>query len=179
MNTPTLPAARWPGSPAGFTLIELLVVLVIIAVVSIAVTLAIGGNQGRILQNEAGRMQALLQIACERALVTGTDIGLRFTPGSLRFGYLRGEQWLPFGDHSGDELRPRRLPDGLQVQPFIDGVVVDPERDPERPHWACFASGEAIPLRIELAYAGTDEHWRIDVAPDARVESKREGGAGG
>ena len=72
----------------GFSLIEILVVLVIAGVLAGALVIAAGSSGPRELENAARRAQALVQLACERALIGGRDIGFAPVEGGLRFGYF-------------------------------------------------------------------------------------------
>lgn len=159
----------------GFSLIEILVVVVILGAVIGAATLAYRGHEGRWLDEAAQRTRALMQLACERASLTGVDLGMRLETSGLQFGYLRGEQWHPIASQSADELRPRPWPDGVQASGYLDGLLIDPEREPQRPHWACYASGESSTIRIELRHAALSEGWRLQSLPDGRFDLEREG----
>src|SRR5688572_11902937 len=95
-------AARASGvshrAAQGFTLIELLVVLVIAGVLIGALVLAAGGSGARELENAAQRSRGLIALACERALLSGRDLGFAPTRDGLRFGYFVAEGWRPLGD---------------------------------------------------------------------------------
>lgn len=96
----------------GFTLIEVMVVLVILGITTAAVSLSLSGLQARQTEHEIDRLRLVLEMAGERAAVTGTPIAAEFLPGRYRFSTLDTEgHWRPIvGD---DPLVERELPDEL------------------------------------------------------------------
>jgi general secretion pathway protein H len=76
-----VPPHRAPGrSAGGFTLVELLVVLVLVALSSAVVTLALRDSTGDRLDAEAERLSALLEMARAESRVTGVPV--RWVPVS-------------------------------------------------------------------------------------------------
>lgn len=163
-------AGRKVSARAGFSLIELLVVLVLVGVVMAAVTLSLGSRPERLLENSARRLDALVRLACERAVLTGVDIGWRFEPEGWRFGFLRAQGWQVIGDDQGDELRPRSWESGVEFALRRDGLSIDPAADPAQPQLVCLASGELTPFELELAHAGTGRRWRLRGAADGALD---------
>jgi general secretion pathway protein H len=167
------PAAAGPASPMrtvrGFSLIELLVVLVIIGVVLGAVTLAMGGSGEREVEDAARRAQARVQLACERALLGGHDIGFSLVGEVLRFGYLTPKGWQPFTPGQGEELRERPLGAGLALQLRRDGVVIADAAE-AAPQLVCHASGELTPFELEVARSDVTRRWQLSGTLDGRVE---------
>jgi len=156
----------------GFTLVEVLVVVVIIGVVIGAVSLAISGSGSRELENAARRAELRIHLACERALVSGQDIGFSLIEGALRFGYLRGERWLPVADSADEALRERALGEGITYTLRRDGLPLTAD-DEEKPQLACYASGELTPFELEFSRAGINEGWRLLAQLDGRLELSR------
>ena len=153
----------------GLSLIELLVVLAVVGAMLGALTLALGGRPERLLENAARRTTALLDLACERAVLTGLDIGWRFESEGLRFGFMRVEGWQEIGDDAGDELRPRAWDAGLQFSLRRDDLAVDPDADPLQPQLLCLASGELTPFVLELSHAGTGQRWLLEGEADGNL----------
>ena len=157
-----------PRATRGFTLMEILVVLVILGVLTAVVSLAIAGAGGeRALTREAERAQALITYACERAELSGLDIGLSFARGGYRFSRLDHDVWAPY---RGDELRPRSWPANLSAVLTRDGQgVALAAQFPDKPQLLCYASGELTPFRIELALPDLDRRYRLDGMADGQV----------
>lgn len=167
------PAAQRAGA-GGFTLLELLVVMAIMAVVAGMAVLASGGVGSRRLENAARSAEALVGLACERASVTGRDLGIALVEDGLRFGYLVPQGFQPVPDDPADPLRPRPLGTALHLTLVRDGEVLDPQPDPPAtPQLACFASGELTPFRLELAAEGEGERWLLQGRLDGTLELER------
>jgi general secretion pathway protein H len=152
----------------GFSLIESLVVLVIIGVVIGAVTLAVGGSGEREVEDAARRAQARVQLACERALLGGYDIGISLAGDALRFGYLTPQGWQPFAPGHGEELRERPLGAGLALELRRDGVVIA-DAEEAAPQLVCHASGELTPFELQVGRADVARRWQVSGAIDGRV----------
>lgn len=163
-------ALRPAGRRHGFTLIEILVVIVIIGVVAGAITLSAGGSGARELENAAERNRRLIELACERAVLSGRDIGFAPTPEGMRYGYYEREGWRPVPEQGSDELRPRPWGEGIEVRAERDGELL-PSSDtlPDDPPFACLSSGELTPLRLEFSRPDRPERWRLEGALDGRI----------
>lgn len=158
----------------GFTLIELLVTLVIVGVLLTAVTLSFGGSAERTLQNAAERSRRLIELACERAILGGRDIGFAPLADGLRFGYYEVDGWRPIEDAAGDELRPRPWGEGVAVLAARDGQGLALEESaPEEPPYACLSSGELTPLRLEFARTDVPGRWVLTGQLDGRLALER------
>ncbi len=153
----------------GFSLIELLVILAVVGAVLAAVVLSLSGRPERLLETSARRIEALVGLACERAVLTGVDIGWRFEPRGWRFGYLRRDGWEALPDDSGDELRPRTWDPGMGFELRRDALLIDPEAEPLQPQLLCLASGELTPFELLLGHSGADTRWRLVGDPDGSL----------
>lgn len=106
---------------SGFTLIELLVVVVIMGIVSAVVLLSTGLlGTDRALTEEARRLESLVELAEDEALMQGRDFGLEFIQGGYRFVEHDplSRQWFEIADD--DLLRPRQLAEGLHLALFLE-----------------------------------------------------------
>lgn len=144
----------------GFTLVEILVVVVIMAVV-ISLTVLTVNSTGRDsqLDDESRRIEGLVGLLHERALLEGRDFGLRIEPTSYEFVMYdtRIDRWMPFDQEH--EFRKRELPKGVSFQLMLDSqvVVIKPvdhnlasDQAPTPPQVAIAASGEGTPFRLTL-----------------------------
>jgi general secretion pathway protein H len=160
----------------GFTLVEILVVVVIMAVVISLAVLSIGvtGRDAQ-LDEESRRIEGLLGLLHERALLEGRDFGLRIEPSAYEFVVYEAtrDRWLRMDqDH---EFRHRELPKGVDFELQLDSqtVVLKPvdrnmksDQLSPSPQVAIAASGEGTPFRLTLLRAGTTH--QAAVTGDAR-----------
>ena len=167
-------------SRSGFTLIELLVVIVIVGIVSAVVMLSAGllGSAERELEEEARRLEALVELAEDEALMQGRDFGLELLQSGYRFVEHdpQSRQWFEL---AGDELlRPRQLEEGLSLALFLedrrieldaraaeiaggaDGDEDEEQEEEERderdgeddyaPHVLILSSGDVTPFQLSI-----------------------------
>jgi general secretion pathway protein H len=156
----------------GFTLVEILVVVVIIAIVVSLAVLSIGvtGRDSQ-LDEESRRIEGLVGLLHERALLEGRDFGLRIEPTAYEFVVYdaRRDRWLTLDQEQ--EFRHRDLPKGLSFQLQLDSqiVVIKPidrtlasDDPPPGPQVAIAASGEGTPFRLTLLRDGTQAQASVD-----------------
>jgi general secretion pathway protein H len=156
----------------GFTLVEILVVVVIIAVVVSLAALSVGvtGRDSQ-LDEESRRIEGLVGLLHERALLEGRDFGLRIEPAAYEFVVYdpRRDRWKKFDQEH--EFRHRDLPKGLSFQLQLDSqiVVIKPidrnlssDEAPPAPQVAIAASGEGTPFRLTLLRDGTTAKASVD-----------------
>lgn len=135
---------------AGFTLIELLVVVVIIGIILTFANLNVGGDAEQIVRKEAGRLEALLDLARQHAVLQGRDLAVQIRENDYEFLVLEKDQWVKLeGD---DILRPRYLPNGLEFELLIEGEAVDLTESQSEKQQLIFilSSGEMTPFELTL-----------------------------
>jgi general secretion pathway protein H len=156
----------------GFTLVEILVVVVIMAIVISLAILSVG-TTGRDTQldEESRRIEGLVGLLHERALLEGRDFGLRIEPGAYEFVVYdqRRDRWTTLDQEH--EFRRRDLPKGVSFQLELDSqiVVIKPmdrnlksDTSPQAPQLAIAASGEGTPFRLTLLRDGTASRASVD-----------------
>lgn len=155
----------------GFTLVEILIVMLIITVV-ISLTVLTVSSTGRDsqLDEESRRIEGLLGLLHERALLEGRDFGLRIEPTAYEFVVYdtRRDLWLMLDQER--EFRHRELPKGISFQLQLDSqtVVIQPiDRNlsngaPPNPQIAIAASGEGTPFRLILVRDATQAKSAVD-----------------
>jgi general secretion pathway protein H len=155
----------------GFTLVEILVVVVIIAIVTSIAVLSVGvTGRDTQLDEESRRIEGLVGLLHERALLEGRDFGLRIEPAAYEFVVYesRRDRWIPLDQEH--EFRHRDLPKGLSFQLELDSqiVVIKPlDRNltsdaAPAPQLAIAASGEGTPFRLTLLRDGTASKASVD-----------------
>jgi general secretion pathway protein H len=167
----------------GFTLVEILVVVVIIAVV-ISLTVLSMNTTGRDsqLDEESRRIEGLVGLLHDRALLEGRDFGLRIEPTAYEFVVYdsRRDRWLMMDQDR--EFRHRELPKGVSFQLQLDSqtvVLKSIDRNlssgspPPNPQVAIAASGEGTPFRLILLRDATQAKAAVD--GDALGKISREG----
>jgi len=141
-------------------------VVISLAVLSIGVT----GRDAQ-LDEESRRIEGLLGLLHERALLEGRDFGLRIEPSAYEFVVYEAarDRWLRMDqDH---EFRHRELPKGVDFELQLDSqtVVLKPadrsmksaQLSPS-PQVAIAASGEGTPFRLTLGRAATKARASVE-----------------
>jgi general secretion pathway protein H len=155
----------------GFTLVEILVVIVIMAaVISIAVLSVSSTGRDSQLDEESRRIEGLVGLLHERALLEGRDFGLRIEPTAYEFVVYdaRRDRWMMLDQER--EFRHRDLPKGITFQLQLDSqtvVIKAVDRnltggDPPGPQVAIAASGEGTPFRLTLQRDATQAKASVD-----------------
>jgi general secretion pathway protein H len=156
----------------GFTLVEILVVVVIMAIVISLAVLSIGvtGRDAQ-LDEESRRIEGLLGLLHERALLEGRDFGMRIEPSAYEFVVYEAarDRWLRMDqDH---EFRHRELPKGVDFELQLDSqtVVLKPvdrniksDQVSPNPQVAIAASGEGTPFRLTLGRTATNAKASVE-----------------
>jgi len=156
----------------GFTLVEILVVVVIMAVIISLAVLSIGvtGRDAQ-LDEESRRIEGLVNLLHERAVLEGRDFGLRIEPTAYEFVEYEPtrDRWLSLNDEQ--EFRHRDLPKGVTFQLELDSIIVVlkpidrtllSDEPPPAPQVAIAASGEGTPFRLTLVRDATQAKAAVD-----------------
>jgi general secretion pathway protein H len=125
------------ASERGFTLLVLLVVMFIIGVIATMATLSIGvATSEKGTEKEIERIEDLLALASEEAVVQGRELGLTFYRREYEFSTYDVEQarWLPL-EESGGVFEPRAFPPDAVVDLELEDrlVALADERPKRRP----------------------------------------------
>lgn len=107
----------------GFTLLELLIVIVIVSILFTfaVVSIRTPSPEDRI-KEETLRLQRLIQLALEEAVMKNQEYGLEFSQNSYRFLTLTDNQWAPI---DGDKLfRQRELPNDMEIELAVEQTEI-------------------------------------------------------
>lgn len=114
--------ARPLSRQSGFTLMELLLVIAIAGITLGLASLSLGPNDSRVLQDDARRVAALMQLAGDEAILQNRPILFEADAQRYRFLIRRQGAWAPL---SGDDLLRGRMfthpPVTLRLMPDTDG----------------------------------------------------------
>lgn len=171
----------------GFTLIELMVVMVLLGLIAaIALGTVGGGNQEREMQNEARRLQAVLQMASDEAIFSNDEIGVQIESDHYAF-LVYNEKEGRWEDSQKYSLRTHQLPEWLTIdfqregkerkilggssRKFLDGEsefagdlgITDGLTEGKKPNFMLLSSGEITGFIIG---------FQIKDEPDSRIEIK-------
>jgi general secretion pathway protein H len=138
----------------GFTLLEVLVVVVIIAVLITFVSLSLGNNQHKVLEQEAQRLYALLKLTAHESISNTAEMGVYLGEDHYQFYRLYQGQWQVLD--KDDVLSSHQLPDFIQLDVNVEGVdlpadvsVTDFIND--NPQVLFFTDGELTPFNCILS----------------------------
>ena len=174
---------RASTSEHGFSLLELLVVIVIIAILFTFTTLAIRGTSPEeLLETEAQRLDQLLQLALEEAILRGMEYGLEFTPNSYRFLLYIENTWQPL--ESDRLLRERQLPENMEFELEIEQIDVlideterkddDDDKAKSRPQVFLLSSGEITPeFSVRLVMPGVATSYLVTANANGEHEAEK------
>lgn len=156
------------NSSRGFTLIELMVVMVIIGVMAGFAVLSMGIGKRDEVHHEAKRLAALIEIAIQESLLSGQELGLRFSDHGYEF-YTLGvvedkPKWVPLQD---DEhlSQPRELPESIELELYVEGNYVDLQNTLLKGvHVYLLSSGEITPFALEFRHLESELIYQLQGA---------------
>ncbi len=148
-------------------------VLLIIGVSIGFISLNVGPRR-QVVEEEAKRLAALLNLAQEEAILTGNEYALELRLSAYRFVRLAEERWQEFPD---DEVfRPRTLPAELRLELTIGGERIPPAAltaeyhdDDSQPRIYLLSSGEVTPFSVELLDLTSGETYSLTAGPNGMI----------
>ncbi len=148
-----------------------MVVIVIVSVIVSVAMLNIGDREGERETREARALAARIQAAREIALFNGEDLGILFEEDGYGFLRFRDGHWTPTDPDS--PLRPRVLPEDLQLELYLEGLRVrfDPNAEKLVPQVMILSSGETTPFELLIGNGRRpDALLTLDALGNAEVE---------
>jgi type II secretion system protein H len=143
----------------GFTLLEILVVVAVIAILSAALILSAGGTGSeRQIEDEAQRLQRVMQLLCDEAVIEGRFAGFGYSARGYS-GYDLSPQGWRTTERDGP-LHMHLLRSGLLLADAAADEPLPPEL-PEEPQVLCAPTGELGDHDLLLSALGSDSGWRV------------------
>lgn len=145
-----------PLKSKGFTLLEVLVTMLLIGIIMSFATLSVnlGGTDTHVL-DEAKRLQALIKLAQEEALLNNRVLGLALEPGGYVFYSLQQRQWEPLND---EYLSPHKWAEDVELEVNIEGMKIVLEDSTDTPQVLILPDGEMT------AFSGTLRQYTQDLS---------------
>ncbi len=138
-------------SQSGFTLLEVMVVVVLVGIIVTFATLSLdSGGLEREMQEEARRMQQLIRVAREEAILQTVELALLLEEDAYSFEVLQERKWAPV---AGDKLLRRRpLHDGLTMEVSLEDLEfkLGEDKDDDSVRVLMLSSGEVTPFEVTL-----------------------------
>lgn len=143
----------------GMTLLELLVGLVIVMVMTGAAVIAFPRSSAYRAELAASRTASLIALACERAELTGVDIGIGVEGRELIFLEQHKGKWKEIASSAKEALRRRPMDPDIALQLQVDSLHASISLDAEMLAF-CLADGEPTKFSIDLR-GPAREHWTV------------------
>lgn len=154
---------------SGVTLIETLVGLVVVSVLLGATMMAFPRTGERRTDLAAEQAAALIALACERAELTGRDIGMKIDGQRLVFARLQARQWRAFADSPQEALRPRALDAQTRLELRVDdSLPLASAGASGTPPLVCLATGEMTPFVLAIE-GPARRRWLIRGDPTGKL----------
>lgn len=151
------------GRCAGFTLLELMVVLVLVGIVFSFAMLSMGGDDvAELMEQEARRLETLLVLASDEAIIRGEELAMRFEDDGYEFMVLAAEGWVAVSDGL---LKDYRLPPGIELALDISEDLPAPdskgEVDSTTPQVFILSSGEMTPFSVTFYSSSSRQQFHL------------------
>lgn len=109
------------GLMKGFTLIEILLVILLIGLLASFVVINMSGDsRDKQLETQVVKLQQLVQIASETAMLKQQELGLFVDNQGYRFMLFQDDKWHSISEPKS--LRPRQFPPGYKIELALEGL---------------------------------------------------------
>lgn len=152
------PLSHKRNTSSGFTLLEVLVVLTMVGILLSMAVLSVGGQREKQLRHEIQRLQQVMRLAHEEAVLNQYLLAIRFRPHAYEFQVYEDDAWLDVSDP--DFMRHRDIEEDFELILRQDGIPVS-LNDNEGGRILLASSGEMTPFELELRLIDSDLSYRL------------------
>lgn len=157
----------------GFTLLELLVVIVIIGIIAAMLTLSVGvATPDTSAAKELERIENLLRLASEEAVLAGREYGITFYDKEYEFSILDPvkRRWQPVVVE--EPFKSRRFPADSIAELYIEGRSVRLALEKPPPPVEERREKTTKPSAAEASDDGTDGETGVEAAKEDEPEDE-------
>ena len=161
-------------STQGFTLLEMMVVVVIISILSGYVMLSLQDRDKSIqFKNEAKRLNHIIALAREEAILNSEILGLRFRKNCYGFMFRKNNEWKAFNNRI---FGPHEISPGIEFQLLISDVIISLPLDepPKSPQITIWPSGEASPFELNIKSTAIQSSYTLIGNEFGSIEMSRQ-----
>jgi general secretion pathway protein H len=156
------------GRAAGFTLLELMVVMVLIGIIFSFAMLSMGGDDlAELMEQETRRLQTLLALASDEAVIRGEELAMRFEDDGYEFMVQAADGWRAADDGL---LKSYHLPAEVELQLDVsgdlpgmgEGAEQEPGQGNARPPQVfILSSGEMTPFTVTFNSRHSNRQYHL------------------
>jgi general secretion pathway protein H len=151
------------GPHQGFTLLELLVVMFIVGIIAAMATLSVGvATSDKGIEKELERIEDLLALASDEAVLEGREYGLTFYAREYQFSAYdpAADRWTPL-EPGSEPLSPRRFPEDAVVDLEIEDRLLKLREERPPPPPDATAEKRSVPRRTDDRGREQDEEPQV------------------
>lgn len=154
----------------GFTLLELMVVMVLIGIIFSFATLSMRGDDvSELMKQESQRMETLINLASDEAVIRGEELALRFRDHGYEFLLLGNDGWQTVNDGL---LKDYAMPADIELRLDVSGdlPVLTRQEDEEKdraespPQVFILSSGEVTPFSVLFQSRLSKREYLLDTS---------------
>lgn len=166
---------------SGFTLLELMVVVVLIGIILTFVVGSVGdGGKHDRIQRETKRLNALIEMVGEEAILQSAIIGLHVEEQTYQFLRYQEDEWQVVENDS--LLKKRALDSSMVLQLLVEGFAIElggeteaegEEKSAIKPQVVFLPSGERTSFELALTYEDDRSGYLLRAPVMGTVEERR------
>jgi general secretion pathway protein H len=188
-STHQKPTSILGSRQTGFSLLEVMIVVIIIGVLVSIFTLSVGSFSDDQTGEQVRRLEALIDLAAEEAIMQGRELGMRFYQHGYEFSARVPDVdedglsiWTWTAIEEDRLLKPRKFEDEITIELLIEGKEVDldydqddaEEEDVYAPQIFILSSGDLAPefsLRIRTDFSDQDILITVDAEGNTEISN--------